>query len=42
LKIIDRAPEQPKPATAPAKKTPKKKSAAPKTASQGFPRSYAQ
>jgi len=42
LKIIDRAPEQPKPATAPTKKTPKKKSAAPKTASQGFPRSYAQ
>jgi hypothetical protein len=42
LKIIDRAPEQPKPVIAPAKKTPKKKSAAPKTASQGFPRSYAQ
>jgi hypothetical protein len=42
LKVIDRAPEQPKPTSAPAKKTPKKKSAAPKTASQGFPRSYAQ
>jgi hypothetical protein len=42
LKVIDRAPELPKPASAPAKKTPKKKSAAPKTASQGFPRSYAQ
>jgi hypothetical protein len=38
LKVIDRAPEQPKPA-APAKKTPKKKSGAPKTASQDFQRS---
>jgi hypothetical protein len=37
LKVIDRAPEQPKPA-APAKKTPKKKSGAPKTASQNFQR----
>ena len=42
LKVIDRAPEQPKPASAPAKKTPKKKSAAPKTASQNFERSYVQ
>jgi hypothetical protein len=41
LKVIDRAPEQPKPA-APAKKTPKKKSGAPKTASQDFGRSYVQ
>ena len=42
LKVIDRAPEQPKPAGAPAKKTPKKKSGAPKTASQDFGRSYVQ
>lgn len=42
LKVIDRAPEQPKPAGAPAKKTPKKKSATPKTASQNFERSYVQ
>jgi hypothetical protein len=42
LKVIDRAPEQPKPAGAPAKKTPKKKSGAPKTASQNFERSYVQ
>ena len=42
LKVIDRAPEQPKPAGAPAKKTPKKKSGAPKTASQDFERSYVQ
>jgi hypothetical protein len=42
LKVIDRAPEQPKPASAPAKKTPKKKSGAPKTASHDFQRSYAQ
>jgi hypothetical protein len=42
LKVIDRAPEQPKPAAAPAKKTPKKKSAAPKTASQNFERVYVQ
>ena len=41
LKVIDRAPEQPKPA-APAKKTPKKKSTAPKTANQNFERSYVQ
>jgi len=41
LKVIDRAPEQPKPA-APAKKTPKKKSGAPKTANQNFERSYVQ
>ncbi|MGB7280570.1 MAG: hypothetical protein WBD15_22885 [Pseudolabrys sp.] len=41
LKVIDRAPEQPKPA-APAKKTPKKKSGAPKTASQNLERSYVQ
>lgn len=40
LKVIDRAPEQPKPAGAPAKKTPKKKTGAPKTASQSFERSY--
>ena len=42
LKVIDRAPEQPKPAGTPAKKTPKKKSGAPKTASQDFERSYVQ
>ena len=42
LKVIDRAPEQPKPASAPAKKTPKKKSGAPKTASQDSGRSYVQ
>jgi hypothetical protein len=42
LKVIDRAPEQPKPAGAPAKKTPKKKSGAPKTASQNFERNYVQ
>ena len=42
LKVIDRAPEQPKPAGAPAKKTPKKKSGAPKTASQNLERSYVQ
>jgi len=42
LKVIDRAPEQPKPAGAPAKKTPKKKSGAPKTASQNSERSYVQ
>ena len=41
LKVIDRAPEQPKPA-APAKKTPKKKSGVPKTASQDSGRSYVQ
>lgn len=41
LKVIDRAPEQPKPA-APDKKTPKKKSTAPKTANQNFERSYVQ
>jgi hypothetical protein len=41
LKVIDRAPEQPKPA-APAKKTPKKKSGAPKTASHDFQRDYVQ
>ena len=40
LKVIDRAPEQPKPAAAPAKKTPKKKSTVPKTANQNFERSY--
>ena len=42
LKIIDRAPEQPKPAGAPAKKTPKKKTGAPKTANQNFERSSVQ
>jgi hypothetical protein len=42
LKVIDRAPEQPKPAAAPAKKTPKKKSGAPKTATQNIERSYVQ
>jgi hypothetical protein len=42
LKVIDRAPEQPKPAAVPGKKTPKKKSGAPKTASQDFQRSYVQ
>jgi len=42
LKVIDRAPEQPKPAAAPAKKTPKKKSGAPKTANQNFERNYVQ
>ena len=42
LKVIDRAPEQPKPAGVPAKKTPKKKTGAPKTASQSFERSYVQ
>jgi len=41
LKVIDRAPEQPKPA-APAKKTPKKKSGAAKTANQNFERNYVQ
>ena len=41
LKVIDRAPEQPKP-SAPAKKTPKKKSGTPRTASQNFERSYVQ
>jgi hypothetical protein len=42
LKVIDRAPEQPKPAGAPAKKTPKKKSGTPKTASHDFQRVYVQ
>jgi hypothetical protein len=42
LKVVERAPEQPKPANAPAKKTPKKKSTAPKTANQDFKRSYVQ
>ena len=42
LKVIERAPEQPKPAGPPAKKTPKKKSGTPKTASQNFERSYVQ
>jgi hypothetical protein len=42
LKVIDRAPAQPKPAGAPAKKTPKKKTGVPKTASQNFKRSYVQ
>ena len=42
LKVIDRAPEQPKPAGTPAKKTPKKKSGAPKTAGQDVGRSYVQ
>jgi len=41
LKVIDRAPEQPKP-SAPAKKTPKKKSGSPKTASHDFQRTYLQ
>jgi hypothetical protein len=41
LKVIDRAPEQPKP-SAPAKKTPKKKSGTPKTASQDFKRTFVQ
>jgi hypothetical protein len=41
LKVIERAPEQPKPA-APPKKTPKKKPGAPRTASQDFERSYVQ
>ncbi|HET9716637.1 MAG TPA: hypothetical protein VFP60_10690 [Pseudolabrys sp.] len=40
LKVIDRAPEQPKPAKGPSKKTPKKKSGAPKTATQEFERTY--
>jgi hypothetical protein len=40
LKVVDRAPEQPKPAKAAPKKTPKKP--APKTASHEFERSYAQ
>jgi hypothetical protein len=42
LKVIERAPEQPKPAAAPAKKTPKKKPAAPRTANQDFQRTYVQ
>jgi hypothetical protein len=42
LKVIERAPEQPKQAGAPAKKTPKKKSNAPRTANQDFQRSYVQ
>jgi hypothetical protein len=41
LKVIDRAPEQPK-SSVPAKKTPKKKSGTPKTASQDFQRTYVQ
>ena len=42
LKVIERAPEQPKPAAAPAKKTPKKKPSVPKTANQDFQRTYVQ
>jgi len=42
LKVIDRAPEQSKPAVAPAKKTPKKKSGVPKTASHDLQRNYVQ
>jgi hypothetical protein len=42
LKVIERAPEQPKPAAAPAKKTPKKKPSAPRTANQDFQRTYVQ
>lgn len=42
LKVVERAPEQPKPAAAPTKKTPKKKSNAPRTANQDFQRSYVQ
>ena len=42
LKVIDRAPEQPKPAKSSPKKTPKKKAGAPKTASQEFERNYVQ
>jgi hypothetical protein len=42
LKVIDRAPEQPKPAVGPAKKTPKKKSGSPKTANHDVQRTYVQ
>ena len=42
LKVIERAPEQPKPANTPAKKPPKKKPSAPRTANQDFQRSYVQ
>ncbi len=38
LKVIDRAPEQPKPAKSAPKKTPKKKAGAPKTASHEIER----
>jgi hypothetical protein len=41
LKVVERAPEQPKPA-APAKKTPKKKPSAPRTANQDVQRTYVQ
>lgn len=42
LKVIERAPEQPKPASPPAKKTPKKKPSVPRTANQDFQRTYVQ
>jgi len=42
LKVIDRAPEQPKPAKTPTKKAPKKKTASAKTASHEFGRDYVQ
>jgi hypothetical protein len=42
LKVIDRAPEQPKPAKSGPKKAPKKKAGAPKTASHQIERDYVQ
>lgn len=42
LKVIDRAPEQPKPAKSAPKKTPKKKTGVPKTASHEIERNYVQ
>ena len=42
LKVIERAPEQPKPATPAPKRAPKKKPSAAKTANQEFQRTYVQ
>lgn len=42
LKVIDRAPEQPKAAKSPTKKAPKKKATSAKTASHEFERNYVQ
>jgi hypothetical protein len=42
LKVVEAAPDQPKPAKAAPKKTPKKKPATPKTAGHEFERTYVQ
>jgi len=42
LNVVEAAPDQPKPAKAAPKKTPKKKPAAPKTAGHDFERTYVQ